>query len=445
MKRISIIFVIIVLIILNVGCTNRNNSNDSIIIDTTTNQIETSSQSLEAAIDTEREKIFEIEINTNVITVDKFEKLDVDNITFEQHINAYDTVNRPLFPTLFDDNNIYVLSEYYTLAEKENTQNAILSFNILTKEREELFSYDFNIGYYPDFAYKNHYFTLPCTYNEDGKLQINIIDYDKEKDISKNIYNETITSPYYYADYINEHEVVFLIFPTIGERTYQRVLKYDFVTSEISVLYENEYIYSKNESDVSENIWTIDTFNGSVFILNTQVSDGDRSWSVSEINSSGNVLEKTVLTGLYDYRDINCSVNQFVVTPNEYLIQYYDSGNNSNFVVINRSDPNINIQFDKYVPCTLISPFWLEDRYLLYSTFPDYGDYDNYYFSSDISVYDSMENEFYFLKIPTGTGYQIAKIVSNEKGDVIIVVADETGFYQYLLVSDIISYIKQNN
>lgn len=445
MKRISIVFVIIVLIILNVGCTNHNNSNDSIITDTTTNQIETSSQSLEAVIDTEREKISEIEINTNVITVDKYEKLDVDNITFEQHINADDTVNRPLFPTLFEDNNIYVLSEYYTLAEKENTQNAILSFNILTKECEELFSYDFNIGYYPDFTYKSHYFTLPCTYNEDGKLQINIIDYDKEKDISKNIYNETVTSPYYYVDYINEHEVVFLIFPTIGKRTYQRVLKYDFVTSEISVLYENEYIYSENESDVSENIWTIDTFNGSIFILNTQVSDGDRSWSVSEIDTSGNILEKTALTGLYDYCNINCSVNQFVVTPNEYLIQYYDSGNNSNFVVINRSDPSINIQFDKYVPCTLISPFWLEDRYLLYSTFPDYGDYDKYYFSSDISVYDSLENTFHFLKISTETEYQIDKIISNEEGDVILVVADDTGLYQYLLASDIISYIKGNN
>lgn len=466
MKRTSAAFVIIVLIVLSVGCAN-NSASTSELTNTTKSQVETSAQKLEtdatgevssqetesnipveistqkfeSDVPTESGKLSELKINANVITVDKYEMLDVENITFKQYASGT-TVNRPLFPTVFDDNNIYVISEYYTLAEKETTQNAISSFNILSKERKELFSYDFSIGYNPDFIYNEHYFTFPCTHNEYGELQINIIDYDKENDVSENIYYETVTSPYYYADYLNETEVVFLIFPKIGEKIYQRVLKYDFVTSEISVLYENEYIHTENENNVAENIWTIDTFNGNVFILNTEVSAGNRSWSILEIDSSGNVLEQTDLTGLYDYRAINCSINQFVVAPKEYLIQFYDAGINSPFVAINRNDSDINLQFDKLVPCTLISPFWLEERYLLYSTFPDYGDYDEYHFSSDISVYDSLENEFYFLNIQTDPKYQIDKIVSNEKGDVILVVSDDTDIFQYLLISDILSYVK---
>lgn len=441
MKRLYIFIAIITLITFNAGCTNKNYSNVSTTATTTESQIEIP-VSLESDVFEDNEKNTDININDDIVNIDKYEILDVENITFEQYLNGNDTITRPLFPTLFNDNTIYVLSEYYNLAEKKNAQNAISSFDILTKENKELFAYDFHIGYYPDFIYKNHYFTFPCTYNEQGELQINIIDYDKEKEVSQIIYQGTVTSPYFYADYLSDSEAVFLIFPTDEEKTYQRILKYDFKNSRINVLYENEYIYPENENDVSENIWTIDTYNGSIFLLNTQVSNGDRSWNVIELDSTGNILNKTALTGLYDYRAINCSVNQFVVTSNEYLIQYYNPDNNSNFVAVDRDDESISVQFDKLIPCTLISPFWVKDRYLLYDTFPDYGDYDVYSFSSDICIYDSFRNTFYFLKVPLKIGYKIDKIISNERGDVVLVISDDTNIYQYLLVSDIISYIE---
>lgn len=421
---------------------NYSNSKNSAPDHINESQIEASSDKSEFNIPTEGEKISELKINSNIVNVDEYEILDVENITFEQYISGYETVERALFPTVFDENNIYVLSEYYSQVDNKNKQNTISSFNILTEEYEELFSYDFNIGYAPDFIYKDHYFTFPCTYNEHGNLQINIIDYDKKKDISQTIYHETVTSPYYYADYLNENEVVFLIFPSTEKKLSQRVLKYNFATSTISVLYENEYNVPRDDNNTPENIWTIDTYNGSVFLLNTQVTNGNRSWNVSELSSSGEVLNKTVLTGLYDYRDINCSVNQFVVTPNEYLIQYYDPGDNSNFVAINRGDESINTKFDKDVPCTLISPFWIKDRYLLYSTFPDYGDFDADNYSTDISVYDSVENAFHFIKITIDSKYSVDKTISNDKGDVVLVVTDDTEIHQFLLVKDIISYVE---
>lgn len=445
MKRWCTLVAFIALVIMNVGCDNQNDEKDSNTDDTDVSHtemlLETSENSTSKEVDISPQDV-EIKISNDILSVDKYEILDIENITFEQSTNGDDIILRPLFPTICSDNSIYVISEYYNSAEKENTQNVISSFNVLTKEYEELFSFDFDIGYNPDFIYNGHYFTLPCTYNDDGNLQINIIDYDEKNDVSQIIYQETVTSPYYYADYLSESEMVFLIFPKVDEKTYQRLLKYNLEDSKTSILYENEYIYPEDENNVSENIWTMDTFNGSIFLLNTQVIKGERSWSVVEINSSGNILNRMALTGLYDYHDINCSVNQFVVTEEEYLIQYYDPGNNSNFVAVNRDDESISVKFDKLVPCTLVSPFWVNDRYLIYNTFPDYGDYDKYVYSSDISIYDSDENTFYFLKIPFSPEFKIDKIVSNEKGDVILVVSDETYVYQYLFVPDIISYIE---
>lgn len=450
MKNICRVAVALILLITCTGCNNQigdvsvetSDKDTSSIVSDAEKSESTISEEIASSDDNSNYVDEIIGINDNIITIDNYKTLDVESISFEQKSSNGETFFGPLFPTAYSNNSIYVISEYYTRTETENTQNSILSYDINTNEKKELFSFDFDVGYNPDFVFNGHYFTLPCTKSNDGPLTISIIDYDEENGAQKTIYQETVTSPYYYADYLSENEVVFLIFPEIGEKTYQRVLKYNLTNGAVDIIYENEYISTEAANNVSENIWTMDTFNGSIFLLNTQVVEGERSWIVCKLNSEGNIINKANLTGLYDYRDANCSVNQFVVTKDKYLIQYYDSGKNSSFVAVERENPSKSVQFERLVPCTLASPFWIKDRYLIYSTFPDYCDYENNVYSSDISIYDSKENMFYFIKLQLSPEYKTEKIISNEKGDIVLVVFDDAHNFKFLSVADILSYIE---
>lgn len=384
-------------------------------------------------------------IDNKVISVRPI-ALNTDKINSKQ-IRNNDFIYEPLFPTVFLGNKIFVIDEYYMRSDNSDydayfdNRNIIKSFNIDTNIVENVISYNFDISYYPDFAYKNFYFTFPCTY-EDNDLQINITAANidtKEQDV---IYKGSVTSPWYYADYLNSNEVVFLVFPRKGDKTFQEVLKFNLKSGNISVIYENEYVPSSDDDHTSENVWTFDTFNGHIFLLNTGVSNGKRFWSVSELDSNGNLLTKAQLDGLHEYCATDCSVNQFVVTENQFLIQFFDPGDNSIFSAIPREDLSRGMQFEKLVPCMLASPFLIEERFLIYSTCPDYSDYDNIVYTADFCVYDTFEDKFSFFKADFDNKYHIEKILSNEFGDVLLIYANsELKDYTFSIITNITEYL----
>lgn len=379
-------------------------------------------------------------IDNDIISVKPME-LNTDTINSGQKRNS-EVIIEPLFPTAFSGNKIFVIDEYYFRSDNSrydnffNDRNIIKSFDINTNEVENVLSYNFDTSYVPDFVYENHYFTFPCT-QEGDKLQINITVSDIDTKEQTIIYKQFVTSPWYYADYLNSNEVVFLIFPREGEITFQEVIKYNIKTKDVSIIYRNEY------EPNNENIWTFDTFEEHIFLLNTIVADSERRWTVNELDNNGQIISKVELDGLRDYNAVDCSVNQFIVSEKQFLIQFYNSADNSIFASVSREAPSEDVmQFERLVPCMIVSPFLIDNRYLIYNTCPDYSDYEKLVFSADLCIYDTLENRFSFFKADYNESYHIQKILSNELGDVLFVYADsELRNYSFGIVKNIISYL----
>lgn len=445
MRRAILLSLIMILIFFMTACSHSINLNNSYEFNSIKDEDIQNSDNETIDINIVSNHISLPFIDDKIIMIKPVE-LNTEKIKSERLRNN-DFIYEPLFPTVFLGNKIFVIDEYYMRNDNSDydaffdSRNIIKSFDLDTNIVENILSYNFDISYYPDFAYKNFYFTFPCTY-EDDNLQINItvanID-TKEQDI---IYNESVTSPWYYADYLNSDEVVFLIFPHRGDKTFQEVLKFNLKSGEINVIYENEYVPSSDDDCTSENVWTFDTFNGHIFLLNTGVSNGKRFWNVSELDSNGKLVAKYQLDGLREYCATSCSINQFVVTEKHFLIQFFDPGDNSIFSAISREDLSMGMQFERLVPCMITSPFLVEGRFMIYSTCPDYSDYDNIVYSSDFCVYDTFEDKFSFFKADIDNKYHIEKILSNEFGDVLLVYANsELEDYIFSIITNITEYL----
>ena len=180
MKKIPLLIILTCLVLSGCNGNTENLITDS-NFDSNTVTVDETAESTSDYINTE---IIETTAQTNqdvtakdIISVNEFEYLDVENIKAEQYVSQSETLNNPFFPVGFYSNDIYVLSEYYTLVSAENSNlemNTVKKFNLESKEVVDIASYEFDIAYDPDLCFKNHYFTFPCVYDEKGKLTISV-------------------------------------------------------------------------------------------------------------------------------------------------------------------------------------------------------------------------------------------------------------------------------
>ena len=445
MKKIPLLIILTCLVLSGCNGNTENLITDS-NFDSNTVTVDETAESTSDYINTE---IIETTAQTNqdvtakdIISVNEFEYLDVENIKAEQYVSQSETLNNPFFPVGFYSNDIYVLSEYYTLVSAENSNlemNTVKKFNLESKEVVDIASYEFDIAYDPDLCFKNHYFTFPCVYDEKGKLTISVTAANTDTGDYKIIYKENVTSPYYYADILNENEIVFLIFSSIEGENCQKVLKYNFKDDELICIFENFY-----QGAEKNNLWTLRTHKGNVFMLGTKLIDNHREWNMTITDAFGAEVDQYVILGLSDYDLPECNVNQFCITDDSYLFQFYDSGTNIPFVEIDRktTQKNEKIKFDKLIPLRQISPFLINNRYYIYDTYPDYANFDNPVYSADICIYDTVSRSFDFVKITYNDDFKISKILSNEKGDILLALLRTTGELEFAIVNNILSYIR---
>lgn len=444
MKKLTALLLGILFILPISGCSNQK-ENASSAVKSSNSVKNQSTTEAESSYEVNNQNYDTVAISDKIIEVNPTE-IDTASIMSERY-QGRQTYYSQLIPMCFFGNKIYVIDEYYTRSEnvqydeEYSDKNIIYSFDITSDDIEKVMTYEMNIAYSPHFMYNNFYFAFPCLYTDNG-LQINCVVADTGSCKQNIVYSEIVTSPYYYADYLNEDEIVFLIFPNINETSYQRVVKYNLKSGDTETIFEREYVPSDNENEQPDSVWTFDTYENEIYLLCTKLSDGNRSWSIIKIDGSGNQIDSYELDGLTDYSDKECSVNQFTVTESQYLLQYYNPVDNSIFVAISRSDVSIATKFDKLVPCTLVSPYLIEERFLLFNEAPDYSDYDCSTYSGDICVYDTVDNKFYFLKTNYDSAYHINSIYANEKGDVLLYLTDsEREKFKFAIVFDITSYI----
>lgn len=381
------------------------------------------------------------EIAFHAVSSDKVEYVDTDNIKAEQYISQTEIRNNPFYPVGFYGSDIYVLSEYYTLASKDNHDleiNRVKKFNLKNKEVADIASYEFAIGYDPDLYFEDHYFTFPCVYDEKGKLTISVTMANTVTGDYKIIYKENVSSPYYYADILNENEIVFLVFSSVEGENCQKVLKYNFKDDELTCIFENYY-----QGTEKNNLWSLRAYKEKVFLLGTRLIDNHREWNMTIIDAFGTEIDQHVILGLRDYDMPECNVNQFCVTDDSYLFQFYDSGTKIPFIGIDRKTTQKieKIKFNKLIPLRQISPFLINNRYYIYDTYPDYADFDAPVYSADICIYDTVNSSFDFVKINYDDNFKTSKILSNEKGDILLALLKETGELEFALVNNILSHV----
>lgn len=345
------------------------------------------------------------ESNSSASVAENTSFVSIDNNIIQADIKGEIVLNN-ISPTGFSQNIIFY--------EKENDPNgsemSIRSYDIISKKEEEVANYDLQIAYDQRLAHNGHLLTMPLCADNEVRL------FDCEKNSSKETYKISmggengVYTPFYWMASLSENKAIFLNFTGTPENDCSNVYTYDYDTSEVKL------IYSLNGGIGKSGIDGMAAYDDTVYLLLYE----KKGYSIIVIDSNGNELRREN-PDLSEY--INFGISSMTVTDKEYIISFRVPNSliqHTKPVVIDRETLEVYSDFEKLVPGRCISNIPFRGRYILFESQPDFCDYSNPSYSSDLCVYDKESRVFRFVDLNASDDFIFRQMLSDENGNVIV-------------------------
>lgn len=212
----------------------------------------------------------------------------------------------------------------------------------------------------------------------------------------------------------------FLVRVTDDKRTIQRlyVLNTD---RELHIIYDSALI-----NLTSPEFSTLYAGSETLYLLRQKEKAGRLVTEVVEMDLSGVVLRTISLPGLQEYSDSDYFADKLYVTGDYIFVKWYYCGEQlpyfSAFKLIDGKASSVFVP--KNTPCYLLNEKPVDNRYLLFSAFPNDMDYTTNSYTSHLYVFDTMYDRFTGISLPLVADVVFNDIVCNENGDIIMNVVE---------------------
>lgn len=343
--------------------------------------------------------------NSSASAAENTSFVSIDNNIIQANIKGEIVLNN-ISPTGFSQNIIFY--------EKENDPNgsemSIRSYDIISKKEEEVANYDLQIAYDQQLAQNGHLLTMPLCADNEVRM------FDCEKNSAKETYKISmggengVYTPFYWMASLSGNKAVFLNFTGTPENDCSNVYTYNYDTSEV------ELIYSLNGGIGKSGIDGMATYEDNIYLLLYE----KKGYSIIVIDSNGNELRRDN-PDLSEFIDFG--ISSMTVTSKEYVISFSVPDSliqHTKPVVIDKETLKVYSDFDKMVPGRCISNMPINGRYILFESQPDFCDYSDPSYSSDLCEYDMESRVFKFVDLNTSGDFIYRQILSDENGSVIV-------------------------
>lgn len=212
----------------------------------------------------------------------------------------------------------------------------------------------------------------------------------------------------------------FLVRVTDEEQTSQRlyILNTD---KELHIIYDSAQI-NLSTPEFS----TLCAGDETLFLLRQREKAGQLLTDIVEMDLNGAVLRTISLPGLQDYSDSDYYADKLYVTGEYIFVKWYYCGEQlpyfSAFKLVDGKASSIFVPHN--TPCYLLNDKPVDNRYLLFSAFPDGMDYTTNTYTSHLYVFDTLYDRFTGISLPLANDVVFNDIVCNENGDIIMNVVE---------------------
>lgn len=300
------------------------------------------------------------------------------------------------------------------------------------KGNQKIAEYSYSYKYCDDYLLNSSTYFISGSKEIDGAMHMELKYIDVLSGEEVIVLSAPSSNMYSYIDKLSDNEVTFFYNGIKNNQQCQYVMYYNLLTDELKSVYE--VVGSKWESELnsSKNIWAMSTHNGKVLLLQYQLIDSKMTAFLTELTKDGDLISETVLTNLSDYHKKEYYADRITVEGSYIFVKLFSHGDLPPFSIAKLSgDKIIPIKIDKVYPCWKLSQDLIDNRYLTFDTFPDYGDFEKNIRSADIFVFDIIDGTSMLIKLDVAG--EIAQVKCNNDGDFLIMSEENRAMEAYSL------------
>lgn len=168
--------------------------------------------------------------------------------------------------------------------------------------------------------------------------------------------------------------------------------------------------------------------NDSLFLLKQTDQTGQLVTEIVEMDLKGAILRTISLPGLQEYSDPEYYADKLYVAGDYIFIKWYYCGEHlpyfSAFKLEDGKASKVNVPDNN--PCYLLNAKPIDNRYFLFSAFPDGLDYVTNTYTSHLYVLDAQDDCFTGISLPLAEDVVFNDMICNEYGDIIMNIVEKS-------------------
>lgn len=212
---------------------------------------------------------------------------------------------------------------------------------------------------------------------------------------------------------LEDHTIVFMLhrLDESFTKTHQEIYKLlpDNSVQKIFSTDGNEGTYNFTDFTAQEN---------TLFLLNQPEVEGELHTEVVCMNPDGEIMRTLALPGLSAYSDTFNYADHIYAAGDYIFIKWYRCPDALPYFSAWRVQQNQAeaIEVPQNAPCRLLSQTPIQNRYLLFSTFPNEMNYSENQRTNHLYLFDLESGEFIGIHLPYESNVSLGAMVCNEQG-----------------------------
>lgn len=176
----------------------------------------------------------------------------------------------------------------------------------------------------------------------------------------------------------------------------QRVMVYDDAAG-CSAVYEAPF--PQGEED-SERIFSICGAEENIYLLVCRTTAGDRRLHCLCVDREGQLLWDRALDVLEKYTDPDYSIDQIMVCSKYLFIKFFSCGSLPQFAALRLDEDGVQaLPVPRQYPCWELTSEPVDERYVVFTLFPDHMNYLRGSYTSDIAIFDMVTEQWTLAKL----------------------------------------------